>query len=147
MTRDILIYGGLCAISLDMIEGNGDIAKSLNDEYENRTNIKVRFDVLTTANLGEVLLIFLMDGEWNNKNFNQKYVSSVQAFIITGDDGENNVPYPFVGDVNRYKKLLTVDYFEKMWRKNSDEIGGDPFVLKDIWYTANGIYVLVKFEV
>ena len=147
MTRDILLFGGLCAISLDMIEGNGDIAKSLNDEYENRTNIKVRFDVLTTANLGEVLLIFLMDGEWNNKNFNQKYVSSVQAFIITGDDGENNVPYPFVGDVNRYKKLLTVDYFEKMWRKNSDEIGGDPFVLKDIWYTANGIYVLVKFEV
>ena len=147
MTRDILLFGGLCAISLDMIEGNGDIAKSLNDEYENRTNIKGRFDVLTTANLGEVLLIFLMDGEWNNKNFNQKYVSSVQAFIITGDDGENNAPYPFVGDVNRYKKLLTVDYFEKMWRKNSDEIGGDPFVLKDIWYTANGIYVLVKFEV
>ena len=130
-----------------MIEGNGDIAKCLNDEYENRTNIKVRFDVLTTGNLGEVLLIFLMDGEWNNKNFSQKYVSSVQAYIITGDDGEDSLPYPFVEEINRYKKLLTLDYFEKMWRKNSDAMGGDPFALKDIWYTANGIYVLVKFDV
>ena len=147
MTRDILIYGGLCAISLDMIDGNGDIARGLDKDYEDSTNINVRFDALTTAKNGEVLLIFLMDGEWNNKNFSQKYVSSVQAYIITGDDGENSLPYPFVGEINRYKKLLTLDYFEKMWRKNSDEIGGDSFVLKDIWYTANGIYVLVKFDV
>ncbi|UKK50615.1 hypothetical protein L6472_11405 [Prevotella sp. E13-17] len=146
MTRDILIYGGLCAISLDMIEGNGDIAKGLNDEYENRTNIKVRFDALTTGNQGEVLLVFLMGGDWNNKNINQNYVDIGQAYIITGDNGEDNLPYPFVGDL-KYKKLLAIDYFEKMWRKNSDAIGGDLFVLKDIWYTANGMYVLVKFEV
>ena len=146
MTRDILIYGGLCAISLDMIEGNGDIAKGLNDEYENRTNIKVRFDALTTGNLGEVLLVFLMGGDWNNKNINQNYVDIGQAYIITGDNGEDNLPYPFVGDLN-YKKLLAIDYFEKMWRKNSDAMGGDPFVLKDLWYTANGMYVLVKFDV
>ena len=146
MTRDILIYGGLCAISLDMIEGNGDIAKGLNDEYENRTNIKVRFDALTTGNQGEVLLVFLMGGDWNNKNINQNYVDIGQAYIITGDNGEDNLPYPFVGVLN-YKKLLAIDYFEKMWRKNSDAMGGDPFVLKDIWYTANGMYVLVKFEV
>ena len=146
MTRDILIYGGLCAISLDMIEGNGDIAKGLNDEYENRTNIKVRFDALTTGNQGEVLLVFLMGGDWNNKNINQNYVDIGQAYIITGDNGEDNLPYPFVGDLN-YKKLLAIDYFEKVWRKNSDAMGGDPFVLKDIWYTANGMYVLVKFEV
>ena len=146
MTRDTLIYGGLCAISLDMIEGNGDIAKSLNDEYENRTNIKVRFDALTTGNQGEVLLVFLMGGDWNNKNINQNYVDIGQAYIITGDNGEDNLPYPFVGDLN-YKKLLAIDYFEKVWRKNSDAMGGDPFVLKDIWYTANGMYVLVKFEI
>ena len=146
MTRDILIYGGLCAISLDMIEGNGDIAKDLNDEYENRTNIKVRFDALTTGNQGEVLLVFLMGGDWNNKNINQNYVDIGQAYIITGDNGEDNLPYPFIGDL-KYKKLLAIDYFEKMWRKNSDAMGGDPFVLKDIWYTANGMYVLVKFEV
>jgi hypothetical protein len=146
MTRDILIYGGLCAISLDMIEGNGDIAKGLNDEYENRTNIKVRFDALTTGNQGEVLLVFLMGGDWNNKNINQNYVDIGQAYIITGDNGEDNLPYPFIGDL-KYKKLLAIDYFEKMWRKNSDAMGGDPFVLKDIWYTANGMYVLVKFVV
>ena len=146
MTRDILIYGGLCAISLDMIEGNGDIAKDLNDEYENRTNIKVRFDALTTGNQGEVLLVFLMGGDWNNKNINQNYVDIGQAYIITGDNGEDNLPYPFIGDL-KYKKLLAIDYFEKMWRKNSDAMGGDPFVLKDIWYTANGMYVLVKFVV
>ena len=146
MTRDILIYGGLCAISLDMIEGNGDIAKGLNDEYENRTNIKVRFDALTTGNQGEVLLVFLMGGDWNNKNINQNYVDIGQAYIITGDNGEDNLPYPFIGDL-KYKKLLAIDYFEKMWRKNSDAMGGDLFVLKDIWYTANGMYVLVKFEV
>ena len=87
-----------------------------------------------------------MDGDWNNKNINQKYVDIVQAYIITGDNGEDNLPYPFVGVLN-YKKLLAIDYFEKMWRKNSDAMGGDPFVLKDIWYTANGMYVLVKFEV
>ena len=146
MTRDILIYGGLCAISLDMIEGNGDIAKGLNDEYENRTNIKVRFDALTTGNHGEVLLVFLMGGDWNNKNINQNYVDIGQAYIITGDNGEDKLPYPFIGDL-KYRKLLAVDYFEKMWRKNSDAMGGDPFVLKDLWYTANGMYVLVKFDV
>lgn len=146
MTRDILIYGGLCAISLDLTDGNGDIVRGLDVDYENSTNINVRFDALTTGNLGEVLLIFLMDGEWNNKNINQNYVDSVQAYIITGDNGDDNLPYPFVGDMN-YKKLLAIDYFEKMWRKNSDAMGGDPFVLKDIWYTANGMYVLVKFDV
>jgi len=26
-------------------------------------------------------------------------------------------------------------------------MGGDSFILKDIWYTENGMYVLVKFEV
>ena len=123
MTRDIHIYGGLCAISLDMIEGNGDIAKGLNDEYENRTNIKVRFDALTTGNQGEVLLVFLMGGDWNNKNINQNYVDFGQAYIITGDNGEDNLPYPFIGDL-KYKKLLAIDYFEKMWRKNSDAMGG-----------------------
>ena len=146
MTRDILIYGGLCAISLDMIDGNGDIARGLDKDYEDSTNINVRFDVLTTGKHGEVLLIFLMDGEWNNTNTNQNYVDIGQAYIITGDNGEDNLPHPFVGDLN-YKKLLAIDYFEKMWRKNSDAMGGDPFVLKDIWYTANGMYVLVKFEV
>jgi len=146
MTRDILIYGGLCAISLDMIDGNGDIARGLDKDYEDSTNINVRFDALTTGNRGEVLLIFLMDGEWNNTNTNQNYVDIGQAYIITGDNGEEKLPHPFVGDLN-YKKLLAVDYFEKMWRKNSDAMGGDPFVLKDIWYTANGMYVLVKFEV
>ena len=146
MTRDILIYGGLCAICLDLTDGNGDIVRGLDVDYENSTNINVRFDALTTGNLGEVLLIFLMDGEWNNKNINQDYVDSVQAYIITGDDGENKLPYPLVGDL-KYKKLFAIDYFEKMWRKNSDAAGGDPFFLKDIWYTANGIYVLVKFDV
>ena len=146
MTRDILIYGGLCAISLDMIDGNGDIARGLDKDYEDSTNINVRFDALTTGNRDEVLLIFLMDGEWNNTNTNQNYVDIGQAYIITGDNGEEKLPHPFVGDLN-YKKLLAVDYFEKMWRKNSDAMGGDPFVLKDIWYTANGMYVLVKFEV
>ena len=81
MTRDILIYGAICAISLDMIEGNGDIAKDLNDEYENRTNIKVRFDALTTGNQGEVLLVFLMGGDWNNKNINQNYVDIKRNMI------------------------------------------------------------------
>lgn len=148
MTRDILIYGGLCAIGLDMIDGNGDVVKGLDEDYENTTNINVRFDALPTSELGEVLLVFLMDGEWKNKNIDHKYVSSVQAFIITGDNGEDGyLPYSFVGDINRYKKLLTVDYFEKMWRKNSDAMGGDSFILKDIWYTENGIYVLVKFDV
>jgi hypothetical protein len=146
MTRDILIYGGLCAISLDMIDGNGDIARGLDKDYEDSTNINVRFDALTTGNRDEVLLIFLMDGEWNNTNTNQNYVDIGQAYIITGDNGEDNLPHPFVGDLN-YKKLLAIDYFEKMWRKNSDAMGGDPFVLKDLWYTANGMYVLVKFEV
>ena len=47
----------------------------------------------------------------------------------------------------KYKKKFTTDYFGKMWRKNSDAMGGDPFVLKNIWYSANGMYVLVKFEV
>ena len=119
MTRDILIYGGLCAISLDTIDGNGDITRGLDKDYEDSTNINVRFDALTTGNHGEVLLIFLMDGDWNNKNINQKYVDIVQAYIITGDNGEDNLPYPFVGVLN-YKKLLAIDYFEKMWRKNSE---------------------------
>ena len=146
MTRDILIYGAICAISLDTIDCNGDIVKGLDKDYEDSTNINVRFDALTTGNHGEVLLIFLMDGDWNNKNINQNYVDIVQAYIITGDNGEDNLPYPFVGNLN-YKKLLAIDYFEKMWRKNSDAMGGDPFVLKDLWYTANGMYVLVKFDV
>ena len=93
------------------------------------------------------MLVFLMDGEWENKNTNPDYVSNVQAYIITGDNGNDNLPYSFVGDLDRYKKLLTFDYFEKMWRKNSDEMGGDPFILKNIFYTANGIYVFVKFDV
>lgn len=147
MTRDILIYGGLCAVSLDMIDGNGDIARGLDVDYENSTNINVRFDTVPTKELGEIMLVFLMDGEWENKNTNPDYVSNVQAYIITGDNGNDNLPFSFVGDLDRYKKLLTIDYFEKMWRKNSDEMGGDPFILKNIFYTANGIYVFVKFEV
>ena len=147
MTRDILIYGGLCAISLDMIDGNGDIVRGLDEDYSNLTNIKVHFDAIPTKELGEIMLVFLMDGDWKNENTNPNYVSSAQAYIITGDNGKDSVPYTFVGDLNQYKKLLTVDYFEKMWRKNSDAGGGDPFMLKDIFYTENGIYVFVKFEV
>jgi hypothetical protein len=48
-------------------------------------HIKVRFDALTTGNQGEVLLVFLMGGDWNNKNINQNYVDIGQAYIITGD--------------------------------------------------------------
>ena len=146
MTRDILIYGGLCAISLDMIDGNGDIARGLDKDYEDSTNINVRFDALTTGNRDEVLLIFLMDGEWNNTNTNQNYVDIGQAYIITGDNGEDKLPYPFIGDL-KYKKLLAIEYFEKMWRKNSDAAGGDSFILKSIFYTENGTYVFVKFDV
>ena len=51
MTRDILIYGGLCAICLDLTDGNGDIVRGLDVDYENSTNINVRFDALTTGNL------------------------------------------------------------------------------------------------
>ena len=147
MTRDILLFGGICAISVDMIDGNGDVVRGLNEAYADATNINVRFDALPTKEPGEVLLVFLMDGDRRNDNRDQKYVSSIQAYLITGDDGENNLPYSFVGDLDRYKKLLTVDYFEKMWRKNSDAGGGDPFILKNIFYTANGIYVIVKFDV
>jgi len=89
-----------------------------------------------------------MDGEWENENTNSDYVSNIQACIITGDNGKDGrLPYSFVGDIDCYKKLLTIDYFEKMWRKISDEMGGDSFILKSIFYTANGIYVFVKFEV
>ena len=57
------------------------------------------------------------------------------------------------GEGSPYKKMVSktkdidIDYFEKMWRKNSDAGGGDPFILKNIFYTANGIYVIVKFDV
>jgi len=147
MTRDILIYGGLCAISLDTTVGNGDIVRGLDEDYSNLTNIKVHFDAIPTKELGEMMLVFLMDGDWKNENTNPNYVSSSQAYIITGDNGKDSVPYTFVGDLNQYKKLLTVDYFEKMWRKNSDAAGGDSFILKSIFYTENGIYVFVKFDV
>ena len=65
----------------------------------------------------------------------------------------NIIDMVVTGEESPYKKMISktkdidIDYFEKMWRKNSDAMGGDPFVLKDIWYTANGMYVLVKFEV
>ena len=147
MTRDILLFGGLCAISLDMIDGNGDVARGLDSDFADSTNINVRFDAIPTKELGEVIFVFLMEGDWQNDNTDQNFVSNVQAYIITGDHDESNYPYPFVGDLNRYNKLLTIDYFEKMWRMNSDAGGGDPFVLKGIWYTANGIYVSVKFDV
>ena len=137
----------MCAVSLDMLDGNGDVVRGLDHAYSDETNIKVHFDAVPTKGIGEVMLVFLMDGEWGNKNTNPNYVSSVQAYIITGDNGKDSLPYPFVGSLDKYQKLLSVDYFEKMWRKNSDAMGGDPFVLKDIWYTANGMYVLIKFEV
>jgi len=146
MTRDILLFGGICAICVDTIDGNGDVVRGLDEEYVNATNVNVRFDALPTKESGVVLFVFLMDGDWKNDNRNQKYISSMQAYLITGDNG-GNLPYPFVGDLDHYKKLLTVDYFEKMWKKNSDAGGGDSFSLEDIWYTANGMYVLVKFEV
>ena len=76
MTRDVLIFGGLCAISLDMIDGNGDIVRGLDEDYSNLTNIKVHFDAIPAKELGEMMLVFLMDGDWKNENTNPNYVSS-----------------------------------------------------------------------
>ena len=56
MTRDILLFGGICAISVDMIDGNGDVVRGLNEAYADATNINVRFDALPTKEPGEVLL-------------------------------------------------------------------------------------------
>lgn len=56
MTRDILLFGGFCAISVDMIDGNGDVVRGLNEAYADATNINVRFDALPTKEPGEVLL-------------------------------------------------------------------------------------------
>ena len=148
MTRDILLYGGLCPINFDAINGNGDMVKTLNEKYASKTNIIVRFDVLPTDELGAVLLVFLYGEKWENDNVKQEYVSSLQAYSITGDnDYDNPLPYPFVGDLKLYKKLLTTSFFGNMWKKNSDALGGDSFVMEDIWYTTNGMYVMVKFDV
>ena len=149
MTRDILLYGGLCPINFDAINGNGDMVKTLNEKYANKTNIIVRFDVLPTDELGAVLLVFLYGEKWENDNVKQGYVSSLQAYTITGDYNDDDVPlpYPFVGDLKQYKKLLTTSFFGNMWQKNSVALGGDSFVMEDIWYTTNGMYVMVKFDV
>ena len=149
MTRDILLYGGLCPINFDAINGNGDMVKTLNEKYASKTNIIVRFDVLPTDELGAVLLVFLYGEKWENDNVKQGYVSSLQAYTITGDYNDDDVPlhYPFVGDLKQYRKLLTTSYFGNMWKKNSVALGGDSFVMEDIWYTTNGMYVMVKFDV
>ena len=148
MTRDILLYGGLCPINFDAINGNGDMVKTLNEKYASKTNIIVRFDVLPTDELGAVLLVFLYGEDWENDNVKPGYVSSLQAYSITGDnDYDTLLPYPFVGDLKLYKKLLTTSFFGNMWKKNSDALGGDSFVMEDIWYTTNGMYVMVKFDV
>lgn len=146
MTRDILIYGSICPISLDMVDANAEIVKGIDEDYAKRTNLNVRIDVLPGNEKGSAQFVFLFDGDNKHENINPNYVSDIQAYIITGDHGEEELPYPFIGDM-KYKKKYTTDYFGKMWRKNSDAMGGDPFVLKNIWYSANGMYVLVKFEV
>lgn len=150
MTRDILLFGAIRPISLDAINGNGDMVKTLNEKYADRTNIRIKFDVLPTDELGSVLLVFLYGEDWENDNVKQGYVSSLQAYAITGDYNDNDdnpLPYPFVGDLKLYKKLLTTSFFGNMWKKNSDALGGDSFVMEDIWYTINGMYVMVKFDV
>ncbi len=147
MTRDILLFGDLRPIS-DAINGNGDMVKTLNEKYARRTSIKIKFDVLPTDELGKVLLVFLYGEDWENDNVKPGYVSSLQAYSITGDnDYDNPLPYPFVGDLKQYKKLLTKSFFGNMWKKNSDALGGDSFIMEDIWYTTNGMYVVVKFDV
>ena len=90
-------------------------------------NIRIKFDVLPTDELGSVLLVFLYGEDWENDNVKQGYVSSLQAYAITGDYNDNDdnpLPYPFVGDLKLYKKLLTTSFFGNMWKKNSDALGG-----------------------
>ena len=79
--------------------------------------------------------------------FSTNYICSNLAEIVLGElksDEVRAIPYP-LSEYRTNSRLIDINYFEKMWNKNSMALGGDPFMLVNEEFTTHGMYLQVKF--
>lgn len=141
MTKDILIFGSIRHINFHYIQDNKNMVLGVREELARRLYPGSSFDVIPyeDENLAYII-IFYNEMEEGTRNS----IDSDMAFLLTGDDKDYvSLPFPFLS--REEYKTFTADEFGDIWEKNSVEMGGDPFILEEIRYTANGMYVKVKF--
>ena len=141
MTKDILIFGSIRHISITNKQENKDMVLTVRKELANKTYVPNSFDVIPYEEDCSAWIIILYD---NMVECRKDAIDNTMGYLLTGEGYMIDLPFPIIPEL-KFRRIFTASYFGKMWEKNSVEMGGDPFILEEIRYTANGMYVKVKF--
>ena len=145
MTKEILISGDLRQICFDTPSRNLNMVEVLNEVLRMNVYPTLYFDVIPFREDDDLSALLAFYMEKSPMYFDNRFIWSNLADIITGESKNIELPSPFIKNTPN-DRLLEIGFFGRMWSKNSDALGGDHFSLSNIKYTANGMYLLVRFE-